>query len=90
MKGTLDMDSHKMTNVYMDYLSGTDATKKMHHSHVQPSHQKNQFDYLMKNTLEWTDLISGGNSFNVTKIADLSKSQGNFHSYNHKVIIQQS
>ena len=27
MKGTLDMDSHKITNVYMDYLSGTDATK---------------------------------------------------------------
>ena len=28
MKGTLDMDSLKITNVYMDYLSGTDATKK--------------------------------------------------------------
>ena len=28
MKGTLDMDSDKITNVYMDYVSGTDATKK--------------------------------------------------------------
>ena len=37
----------------------------------------------MSNVLQWTDLIDGGNSFNMTKIADLSSSQGNFHSYNH-------
>ena len=32
--------------------------------------KRNQFDYLMKNTLEWSDLISGGNSFNTVKIGD--------------------
>ena len=58
----------------------------MHHSQVQPSHQNDEFTYLMANILEWTDLISSGNSFNMTKTADLSKSKGNFHSYNKKVI----
>lgn len=55
------------------------------HSHIQPSHQKNEFDYLMPNVLEWTEL-AGGNSFHMTKIADLPRSQGNFHSYNKRVI----
>ena len=41
------------------------------HSHVKPSHQKHQFGYLMSNVLEWTDFIDGGNSFNMTKIANL-------------------
>lgn len=40
----------------------------------------------MLNVLQWIDLIDGGNSFKMTKIADLSPSQGNFHSYRHKVI----
>ena len=28
MKGILNMDSHKITNVYMDYTSGTDSGRK--------------------------------------------------------------
>ena len=40
----------------------------------------------MTNTLEWSDLIPGGNSFNMTNIADLSQEQRNFHDYSHKVI----
>ena len=40
----------------------------------------------MKDTLEWSDLIPGGNSFNMVKIGDLSPDKVNFHSYNHKVI----
>ena len=44
------------------------------HSHVKPSHQKDQFGYLMSSVLQWTDLIDGGNSFNMTKITDLSSS----------------
>ena len=92
MKGILNMDSHKITNVYMDHTSGTQATKKdyvnklIHHSQVQPSHVKDQFAFLMSNVLEWTDEMDRGNSFIMTKTADLSPSQGNFHSYNHKVI----
>ena len=40
----------------------------------------------MSNVSQWTDLIDGGNSFNIANITGLSSSQGNFHSYNHKVI----
>ena len=88
------MDSHKITNVFMDSSPGAlDATSRdyvdnlMHHSQVQPSHQKDEFAYLMANMLEWTDLTSGGgNGFNMTKIANLSTSKGNFHSNNKKVI----
>ena len=32
----------------------------------------------MSNVLQWTNFIDDGNSFNLTKIADLSSSQGNF------------
>lgn len=45
-----------------------------------------QFAYLMSNFLQWTNLIDGENSFNMTKVADLADYQGNFHSYNKKVI----
>lgn len=51
----------------MDHTSGTQATNKeyvgnlMHHSHVQPSHVKDQFTFLMSNILEWTDEMDGGN-----------------------------
>ena len=40
----------------------------------------------MSNVLEWTDEMDGGNSFIMPEIADLSPSQGNFHTYNRKVI----
>ena len=40
----------------------------------------------MSNVLQWTDEMDGGNSYNMTKIADLSPSKGNFRTYNHKVI----
>ena len=51
-----------------------------------PSHKTDQFSYLMQNTLEWSDVTPGGNSFNMTNIADSSPEQNNIHSYNHKVI----
>ena len=40
----------------------------------------------MSSSLQWTDEIDGGFSFNITKIGDLSPSKGNFHDYNHKVL----
>ena len=40
----------------------------------------------MQNTLKWSDVTPGGNSFNMTNIADSSPEQNNIHSYNHKVI----
>ena len=32
---------------------------------LRPSHHDNQFAHLMQNTLVWSDLTSGGNSFNM-------------------------
>ena len=53
---------------------------------MKPGRKTNQFKYLMQNILEWSDLISGGNSFNIVKTADLSPDTGNFHSYSQTVI----
>lgn len=86
------MGSNKITNVDIVNSSGTEAPNKyyadnlVHHSQVKPSLQKDVFSHLMSNVLEWTDLIDGGNSFNMTKISNLLSSKGNFHSYNHKVV----
>ena len=87
----LNMNNNRIKNLTDNPKSGTDAVNKHYvdskisHSHIQPSHQNNGFEYLMGNTLEWTDLTGGGgNGFNMTKIADLTT--GNFHSYYQKVI----
>ena len=40
----------------------------------------------LTNVADGTDLITGGTSFNITKIADLSTFKDNFHSYNKRVI----
>ena len=40
----------------------------------------------MSNSIQWTDEIDGGNSFNITKIDDLPQNKGNFHDYNPKVL----
>lgn len=43
----------------------------------------------MKKKLQFTDLLTGANSafsFDITQIADLPATFGNFHSYNHKAI----
>ena len=81
------MVNHKIINL-ADPENDGDAVSNtvIQKSHIKPSHKTNQFAYLMQNTLEWSDLTPGGNTFNMTKIADLSPEQGNIHSYNHKVI----
>ena len=56
----------------------------MHHSQVQPSHIKDQFALLMTNAAQWTDEMR--NSFFTAKIADLSPTEGNIHTYHHRVI----
>ena len=91
MTGNLNIGGHKITNLETP-TSDSDATTKeyidnlVHHSHVQPSHYKDQFGFLTSSSIQWTDEIDGGNSFNITKIGDLPPNKGNFHDYNHKVI----
>ena len=91
MTGNLNIGGHKITNLETP-TSDSDATTKeyidnlVHHSHVQPSHYKDQFGFLMSSSIQWTDEIEGGNSFSITKIGDLPPNKGNFHDYNHKVL----
>ena len=90
MTGDLNMDNNRTKNLNDEPPSGTDSIDKnyvdsvVRKSYVKPSHKTNPFDYLMKSSLEWSDLIPGGNSFNMVEIGDLSPDKGNFHSYNHK------
>ena len=91
MTGNLSMDSLKIVNLN-NPTNENDAVNKNYvdsaisHSHVKPGHFKGQFSYLMSYIIQWTDEIDGGNSFNMTKIAHLPPTSGNFHTYNHKVI----
>ena len=86
-----NMVNHKIINLAhpngnRDAVNKQYFEQEVQKSHIKPSHKTNQFAHLMQNNLEWSNVIPGGNSFNMTKIADLSPEQGNIHSYNHKVI----
>ena len=41
-KGILNMDCHKITNVYMDYLSGTDSSSETQGRSVGPGEKARQ------------------------------------------------
>ena len=93
MTGNLNMDNCEIENLN-NPTNGTDATNKKYvdsvvshvYSHAKPSHFKDQFSYLITNSLQWTDEIDAGNSFNITKIDNLPPTKGNFHTSNHKVL----
>ena len=40
----------------------------------------------MSSSIQWTDEIDGGNSFDIKRIGNLPPNKGNFHDYNHKVL----
>ena len=87
----LNLNSHKIINLSTP-TSDTDATNKEyvdklnHEGNIQPSHYNDQFSYLMSSSIQWTDEIDGGTSFNITRIGDLAPTKGSFHDYNHKVL----
>ena len=91
MTGNLNLNSNRIINV-KNPVSKLDATTKEYvddqigKSIAQPSHYNNQFDFLMSSTSQFTDESNGGNSFIATKIDTLLPQNGNFHSYNHKVL----
>ena len=76
--GLPTQDNEAVNKGYVDNL--------VHLTAVQPSHYKNEFDYLMSSGSQWTDEIDGGVSFGIRSIGDLAPNKGNFHDYNHKVI----
>ena len=91
MTSDLNVGGHKIINLE-DPSSEADAANKkyvdvhVHQTHVQPSHYKNEFDFLMSSPTQWTDEIDNRTSFVPKKIADLPTKKGNFHDYNHKVL----
>ena len=91
VKSDINLDGNKITNLGNPSSAGDAANKDYvdkvaNVTTVQPSHYNDQFGYLMSSGSQWTDESNGGNSFLIDKIADLSPANGNFHSYNHKVI----
>ena len=91
LTGDLNLNNNKIINLSTP-TSDTDATTKKyvdklnHESNIQPSHNDDQFSYLMTSSSQWTDEIDSGNSFNITRIGDLPPNKGNFYDYNHKVL----
>ena len=91
MTGNLNVGSNRIINLSKPTQNNDAANKDyvdklVHHTAVQPSHYNDQFAYLMSSSSQWTDEIGSVTSFFISKIGDLSPSNGNFHNYNHKVI----
>ena len=91
MTGSLNMGGHKITNLKSPTSDTNAATKlyidsQVNTAQVKPSHYTDKFSYLMSSPNQWTDEITEGDSFYITKIADLPTIKGNFHKYNHKAL----
>ena len=91
MTSDLNVGGHKIINLEEPTSDSDAANKKyvdshIHQTHVQPSHYKDEFDFLMSSPTQWTDEIDNRTSFIPKKIAYLSTKKGNFHDYNHKVL----
>ena len=88
MTGNLNLSSNKIINVG-EPTANTDVTTKDYVDKQvgnKPSHYDDQFGFLMSSTSQFTDESNGGNSFIATKIDTLLPQNGNFHTYNHKVL----
>ena len=91
MTSDLNIGGHKIINLE-DPTSDSDAANKkyvdgnLHQTHVQPSHYKDEFAFLMTSPTQWTDEIDNRTSFIPKKITYLPTLKGNFHEYNTKVL----
>ena len=91
MTSDLNIGGHKIINLE-DPSSDSDAASKkyvdshLHQTHVQPSHYKDEFAFLMTSPTQWTDEIDNRTSFIPKKITYLPTLKGNFHEYNTKVL----
>ena len=91
MTGNLNMGGNKLINLQTP-SADTDATNRKYvddlvaQTHVQPSHYKNEFAFLMTNPSLWTDEIGDRTSFTPLRIVTLPTNSGNFHDFNHKAL----
>ena len=90
MTGNLDLGSKKIINVG-NPTANTDAVNKTYvdnalsQSHIAPSHYKNEFTFAMQ-TNKWSEEDGALDTFDITKVGDLQQHEGNYHTYNHKVL----
>ena len=73
MTGNLNLGSNKIINLNNPTETNEAANKDyvdklIHNNAIQPSHYKNEFDYLMTSAAQWTDESNGGNSFVIKKL----------------------
>ena len=86
----LDMSNHKIKNL-SDPVSNEDAINKKYLSEyvsgvvMKPVHHKNVFGYAMQKN-QWSEEDTVGDTFDIVKVDDLLPQEGNFHTYNHKVL----
>ena len=91
MTSDLNIGGHKIINLEDPTSDSDAATKKyvdgnLHQTHVQPSHYKDEFAFLMASPTQWTDEIDNRTSFIPKKITYLPTLKGNFHEYNTRVL----
>ena len=86
----LDMSNHKLINL-SNPTSNTDAVNKSYvdnnlsQSHITPSHYNNEFAYAMVKN-QWSEEDGGLDTFDPVKVENLEPHEGNYHTYNHKVL----
>ena len=86
----LDMSNRKIKNL-SDPVSDQDAINKNFLSEyvsgvvMKPVHHKNVFGYAMQKN-QWSEEDLVGDAFDIVKVDDLLPREGNFHTYNHKVL----
>ena len=72
MTGNLNLNENKITNL-AEPTQDKDSTNKeyvdklIHNNANQPSHNKDEFSYLMSSASRWTGEANGGNSFVLKK-----------------------
>ena len=90
MTGNLNMNNHKIMNLSPP-INNEDAINKKYLSEyvsgvvMKPVHHKNVFGYAMQKN-QWSEEDSVGDTFDIVKVEDLLPQEGNFHTYNHKVL----
>ena len=90
MTGDLNMSNNKITNIG-NPTSNNDGVNKSYvdnnlsQSHITPSHYNNEFAYAMVKN-QWSEEDGGLDTFDPVKVENLEPHEGNYHTYNHKVL----
>ena len=90
MAGPLNMSNNKITHLAAP-IDNNDAANKTYvdnalsQSHITPSHYNNEFAYAMVKN-QWSEEDGGLDTFDPVKVENLEPHEGNYHTYNHKVL----